>query len=109
MTSEEFDLVLHDTLGQVTDVLGNKAIEYATADRLYNFKKAAHLINKTPESALAGMMIKHTVSIYDMVQRGEIGETFSGEKWDEKIIDHINYLILLKALIVENINSSSKE
>lgn len=43
-------------------------------------------------------MAKHTVSIYDMA-RSE--ETFPLEKWDEKITDHINYLILLRAVVVE--------
>ena len=98
MTSEEFQKVLDDTLAQVNRVLGSKAVEYATADRLHNFKIAALLESKTPEKALTGMMAKHTVSIYDMVQSEE---DFPLEKWDEKIVDHINYLILLKALIVE--------
>lgn len=106
MTTEEFKKVLDDTIAQVNQVLGNKAVEYATADWLHSFKKAAHLEGKTPEKALTGMMVKHTVSIYDMVQ-GE--DTFPLDKWDEKIVDHINYLILLKALVVEKANASDKE
>jgi hypothetical protein len=109
MTAEEFQRVLDDTISQVKACLGNKAAEYATEDRLNNFKKAAHLKNSTYETALLGMMVKHTVSIYDMVERGEIGETFPGEMWDEKIIDHINYLILLKAIIIEKVNLTDKE
>jgi len=42
------------------------------------------------------MMAKHTVSIYDMCGSGEI---YDIAKWDEKITDHINYLLLLRALV----------
>ncbi len=106
MTSKEFQEVLDDTLAQVIDILGSKAMEYATTDRLHNFKKAAHLEGTTPEKALTGMMAKHTVSIYDMVDGGG---NFPLDKWDEKIVDHINYLILLKALVVEKATAADKE
>ena len=45
------------------------------------------------------MMVKHTVSIFDMV---ESGKPFDLALWDEKITDHINYLILIRAALVEN-------
>jgi len=75
-----------------------KAQEYATEDRLHNFKLAAALERETYNQALAGMMAKHTVSIYDMCASQMC---FPIAIWDEKITDHINYLILLKALVVE--------
>lgn len=53
--------------------------------------------------AISGMMAKHTVSIYDMV---ESGKPFELAQWDEKITDHICYLILLRAALVENIHGS---
>jgi hypothetical protein len=56
------------------------------------------LKGETPEQALAGMMAKHTVSIYDMCCDGL---SHPIEMWDEKITDHINYLILLKTLVEE--------
>lgn len=51
------------------------------------------------------MMVKHTVSIYDMVERGE---QFPLEIWGEKITDHLNYLILLKAVLIED-EANAKE
>lgn len=102
MTDHEFQIVLDNVLIKIQDVLGTKADEYATHDALHNFKQAAHLTQSSPEEALAGMMAKHTVSIYDMISNGG---RFSMEKWDEKIIDNINYLILLKAIMVEKENA----
>ena len=52
----------------------------------------------TMKQALAGMMAKHTISIYDMCQGGE----YTHAKWIEKITDNINYLILLRAMIEED-------
>ena len=98
MNSEQFEKVLVGQIERINNVLGVKAGEYATEDRLYNFKVAAELQDQNPKQALAGMMAKHTVSVYDMA-RSE--KAFSREQWDEKITDHINYLILLRAIVEE--------
>ena len=59
---------------------------------------AAGLQGCLPREALGGMMAKHTVSVYDMINSCD---TFPIALWDEKITDHINYLLLLKAIVVE--------
>lgn len=102
MNSDQFGSVLDAQIKRVQDVLVVKAAEYATKDRLANFKKAAYLRQVTLQQAVSGMMVKHTVSIYDMIESGEI---FPLDHWDEKITDHINYLILLRATLVETDDS----
>lgn len=105
MNAEEFNQVFQEVFRASRDVLVAKANEYADdVDRLRNFKQAAHLKGVTQREALAGMMAKHTVSVYDLC-----GQTFDTplEKWDEKIIDHINYLILLRAIVVEESTTGS--
>jgi hypothetical protein len=87
-------------------VLGSKGNEYATEDRLHNFKVAAELQSETPQESLGGMMAKHTVSIYDMIRSPQ---TFTRAQWDEKITDHINYLILLRAIVEEEISNKEQE
>ena len=85
----------------------SKAKEYATEDRLHNFRVAAVIQRVSAKDALAGMMAKHTVSVYDMCGSEE---TFSQELWDEKITDSINYLLLLRALVQEEeIDTASPE
>lgn len=102
MTNEGFEAILRDTFGKIESVLLAKADEYAAdGDRLHNFKRAAHLQGKTPVGALSGMMCKHTVSIYDLIEGYEEGRAIEPELWDEKIIDSINYLILLRAALYE--------
>ena len=98
MTATEFERLFEEQVERSRMVLVNKASEYATEDRLHNFKVAAALEGKTPEQALAGMMAKHTVSVYDMA---ESGQPYPTELWQEKITDHINYLFLLNAIVRE--------
>jgi DNA-binding Lrp family transcriptional regulator len=100
MNAQEFNKVLEEVFERVAGVLQAKAEEYADdTDRLRNFKLAAGLKEVTPIEALSGMMVKHTVSVYDYISLEDVPTL---AEWDEKIIDHINYLILLRALVVEH-------
>lgn len=96
MNTEEFTTVIEEQIERSLSVLVEKVEEYAAdGDRLHNFKQAAHLQGMTPREALAGMMAKHTVSIYDMCHSGLV---YPDHVINEKITDHINYLLLLRAL-----------
>ena len=101
MTTDIFNKVIDDQIEKCRSVLIGKAKEYAdneNDDRLHNFKNAGGMMSESPRSALAGMMAKHTISIYDMCKSDD---DFSIAQWEEKIGDHINYLLLLKAVVVE--------
>lgn len=101
MTTEKFNEIIHEQISRCEATLCKKADEYATEDRLHNFKQAAALQKCKPETALAGMMCKHTVSVYDMLKGVENGKKYPIEMWDEKIGDSINYLLLLSAMVRE--------
>ena len=106
MTATEFERIFEEQVERSRIVLVNKASEYATEDRLHNFRVAAALEGKTPEQALAGMMAKHTVSVYDMA---ESGLAYPIDLWQEKITDHINYLFLLNAIVRESCWSNERK
>lgn len=100
MDNKRFEEVIEDQIQQCRDTLITKAKEYAgDEDRLHNFRAAAGLVGGTGQSALGGMMLKHTVSIYDMLKGPDV---YTLAQWEEKIGDHLNYLLLLKALLVDN-------
>lgn len=105
MNVQKFNEIVAAQIKRSTDILCVKAKEYATEDRLHNFKTAAALEGLTPRQALAGMMAKHTVSVYDMCMSSN---DFSREMWEEKITDHINYLLLLKAIVEEELQKGVK-
>ena len=101
MNTEKFEEMVNNQIELCKKTLLKKAKEYATEDRLHNFKVAAELQEISPEQALAGMMAKHTVSIYDMCNSPNPID-YPIELWDEKITDSINYLLLLAAVIRES-------
>lgn len=101
MTQRDFEGIVDDQLATTRDLLVTKGKEYALgADRLDCFKKAAHLQGETTKQALCGMLAKHVVSVYDMAMSDK---KFDEAKWTEKITDSINYLLLLKAAVMEEI------
>lgn len=108
MTNEDFKKVVEDQLDYCKSLLVTKGKEYtpqneepcyafAPDDRLKHFKKAGILMGISPKAALLGMLSKHLVSVSDMCMSGDYTE----EKWTEKITDSINYMLLLKALVME--------
>ena len=101
MQTEQFENIINNRIEKCKSVLCSKAEEYATDDRLHNFKVAGELQKCTPVKALGGMMAKHTVSVYDLIEDYEQGKEISPKMWAEKIGDSINYLLLLTALLVE--------
>ena len=98
MTTDEFNQIVMKTLEQAEVVLVRKAQEYATEDRLHNFNVAARILGTSRREALAGMMVKHLVSVFDIIKDVR---PVDEETLDEKIGDTINYLILLKAIVLE--------
>ena len=94
-----FDDVVYARCQKIKKVLASKADEYATeGDRFHNFKVAARVIGTTPEKALLGMMMKHFVSVLDII---EAPDKVSPARLDEKIGDLICYLCLAEGMITE--------
>lgn len=103
MRHDTFDYIHLKYAEIVKNKLTAKSKEYSSeSDKFHNFKRAAAMEHCTPEKALRGMMTKHTVSVYDIVDDIEAGNKL----WDdavvqEKITDEIAYLYLLAGLIEE--------
>lgn len=108
MRTEQFENIINKRIETCKSVLCGKAEEYATDDRLHNFKVAGELQKCTAVKALGGMMAKHTVSVYDLIDDYEQGKAISKEMWTEKIGDSINYLLLLTALLEEDKNADEE-
>lgn len=103
MTYSEFERLVVNRFKICARTLTEKAKQYAISDdRLIQFKVAAVLENRTPEQALQGMMIKHTIALNDFINNPQLN--IPREQWEEKIVDSINYLVLLEALVKEKYN-----
>jgi len=110
MTDETFDKVVEERIGQIRSILAAKGKDYGRGDRLHQFKEAALRRHTTPEDALAGMAVKHDISVSCIVDDVGKDDGHITEKYiNEKIGDAINYLILLEALIRERYGYVPKE
>lgn len=100
MKYQWFKEVVDQQIERSRNVLIAKGKEYDSNenDRLNSFKVAAALEGKTQIEALAGMMVKHTVSVFDMCKNPGL---YGPNEWNEKITDHINYLLILRAMVEE--------
>lgn len=116
MTIEQFNTIIRDQVNTCTETLTGKGHEYSpntflgteetdgqlsfiqSSDRLAHFKKAAAIMSTTPKAALLGMLSKHLVSVSDMCVDGR---KYPMERWNEKITDSINYLLILRAIVEE--------
>lgn len=103
MSLNEFNKLVDEQFEICHKVLDRKSKEYApdNADRLSAFKTASHVLHKTPVQALVGQMSKHTVSLFELADKGCIDE----ELWLEKLTDSINYHLLLKGLIQDTLKT----
>lgn len=106
MNSEKFNKIVSDRCDKIVSILASKGEEYGAEDRLHNFKVASRISNTSPELALKGMMMKHIVSVFDLINDAEQGKTPTDYLIQEKIGDSINYLILLEALLTERLENA---
>ena len=102
MNAKDFEEIVTARMDWCMKTLCAKGDEYARdGDRLWNFKVAARKLNCHPAEALAGMMVKHTVSVDDIIDGLAKGIVPPKELVAEKIGDSIDYLLLLEGLIEE--------
>ena len=102
MNAKDFDEIVANRMAWCNKTLCAKGDEYARdGDRLWNFKAAGRKMNQHPAQALAGMEVKHDVSVDDIIDGLARGIVPPKELVAEKIGDSINYLLLLEGLIEE--------
>lgn len=99
MNSTDFHKVFEYRMKMVENTLFKKAAEYAMEDdRLHNFHAAGAMKGETPAQALWGFVVKHIISVQDIVKSGR---AMTPAEVDEKIGDIITYMILLEAVYMD--------
>lgn len=119
MTRGEFEAKAVDRMTGIANLLGSKGREYAREDAFSNFTKAAALQGCSKEQALLGMLVKHFVSVVDVVK--DIDKELGGQSLKvnayahlghhkllrEKTGDIIAYCLLLEAMHSETVEEES--
>lgn len=101
MSNDTFKGLVDRRFEKCRETLIKKASEYSPDDddRLHNFNLGAAYLGCAAEWYALNLLTKHLVSIRDMVASGYWDE----ETIDEKIGDAINYLLLLEAIMKEDL------
>jgi len=109
MTNNRFTDLVHSILTEAAETLVAKGKDYAQVkdDRLINFKRRAIQLAKAPTEVLLNDMSKHFDSVCQAVQARPLNPSTTTEPLRGRIIDIINYNILLLALL-EDINDTGR-
>lgn len=100
------EVIINSRLDHSRYLLMVKGREYTrNSDRLHNFRRAAEMDRTTMPRALHGMLQKHLVSYYDMLDDIDKGIMPSEKFVDEKLGDIIVYFLLQEAVINETIKN----
>jgi len=108
VTTQELKEFRDDLFSEAMSVSDAKSIEYSISsdDRLYNFKHVAERLGITPEQALMTYVLKHVDAICN---DAKTGKQFSDETLRSRVIDLINYSVLLLALNDTHTNDNRTE
>lgn len=109
MTEFEFDQMVNDTCDSIKKTLVQKGKEYRRNKNVFhNFEEAARKKQVSREFALDFMALKHEISIDDMTKDLDKGILPTEAMIEEKFGDAINYLIIKKAMFLDQINPKRK-
>ena len=108
MTQDVFDGILEQRLGLVKSTMLAKGKEYRRNENpFHNFEAGAKLTNQNREDVLKGFLLKHEISINDMLEDWRNGITPARHTVAEKFGDVINYFMILEAMMIDDIDKSS--
>ena len=99
MTIEEFTSFIDtEILPECYKIMGSKGISYSgLEDKLGNFKRLSVLTSSSPEKVLFIYVTKHFDALSSYIR----GEYKDSENIKSRILDIINYMFLLAALLKE--------
>jgi 7-cyano-7-deazaguanine synthase in queuosine biosynthesis len=94
-----------DRFTEEMEIMNSKGKEYTISDedKLKNFKSIAERIGISPEKVIMVYLLKHFDSICNYILTNEV----YSEPIDGRIMDARNYLLLLQALISEQVISTT--
>jgi len=108
MTIPERNLIAQEIFKKCLDVLTRKGKDYAgNEDSLSNFKRNAERLGLTKYQVWAIYFNKHVDSINNAIKSSPNNPQVESEPLEQRIIDIINYAVILLCLLKEdNITSS---
>jgi len=106
MTPSKFKRIVNNQLATCKSVLGKREELYGTdVDRLDNFKRVAIATRSTSQHVLMNLVGKH----WDALNSAVVNDRPMDEHYVEWITDIINYMLLLRGLLEEELEEKQEE
>ncbi len=103
MTTQEREALAKELFAKCLEVMWKKGKDYGQEDDcLSNFKEAAKLLGRTKYEVWAVYFIKGLVAIINGIKKSPYGPQVESEPLEQRIVDAINYLVILWALLMED-------
>jgi hypothetical protein len=103
-SGQAFDTIVEETLDQIRTTLLTKGKEYRrNNDVFHNFNEGAKRTGRLPENVLQGFLLKHEISVDDMINDIRLGNMPRAAVIEEKMNDILIYNILLKAMLLNRV------
>lgn len=107
--TERFNECIDNRLEKCKELLLVKSVEYRRNNNPYhNFNVGSKFTGESSEKVLYGFLLKHLISLQDIVNDINVGKLPSKEIIEAKVSDIINYMLILEALIEERRNNNDK-
>jgi len=106
LTKEES--IIESRLADIRHTMIVKGKEYQrNGDKLHNFRRAAEMQRSNMPRVLHGMLQKHLVSYYDMLDDIDLGKKIKDEYISEKLGDILIYILLQEVAIKEEMENQA--
>ena len=100
MKESRFDQLVKERCEKLVNTLSVKGKEYRRGnDVFHNFNRTSQITGGTPERALLGFMLKHFVSVLDIIDDLDKGIVPKEEIIDEKLGDLCTYVVILETML----------
>lgn len=107
LINQRFNDCIDNRLNECKELLTVKSVEYRRNGNPYhNFNVGAKFTGESSEKVLYGFLLKHLISLQDIVNDVNENKLPSKEIIAAKVSDIINYMLILEALIEERRNSN---
>lgn len=104
ITLSKEEQIIRDRIDKTIELMLVKGKEYQrNGDKLHNFRRAAEMQRSNMPRVLHGMVQKHLVSYYDMLDDIDLGKKISDDYIDQKIGDIVVYFLLQEVAIKEEV------
>lgn len=101
--SRTFDKLISELLQKSIKTLGQKSTEYATEDKLFNFRQPTSMMNCSPAEVCYFYQLKHIASLAKIAKESSKGILPTVDTLNEKCGDMLKYTLIFYAIMREMI------